>query len=585
MFKLFKNLDKKDWCLVVLTLLLVSASVFFELSIPDYMSEITKIIGLKGSFNEIIVAGLKMVSCAILGAGCSCIVGFLSSIISANFAYKLRGLIFLKVQSFSIAEIKGFSTSSLIIRSTNDVNQVQNVLTMGLKMAVKSPIMAVWAICKILSKSWQWSLATACAVVFIVIILTVVIVFALPKFKVIQKQTDNLTRVSRENLTGVRVVRAFNAEGYQEEKFDNANKELTDTCLSINGVMSLIDPALMVIFNILPLSIYFIGAYLISVQTGFESKLFVFSDMVVFSSYAIQVVMSIVMLVIIFINLPRAIVSANRINEVLNMPSTVTDGAGNTDTDIVGEVEFNNVSFKYPDAEEYVLKDISFKAKKGQTVAFIGSTGSGKSTLINLVPRFYDATSGEIKIDGVDVKDYKLYDLNSKIAVIAQRPILFSGTVLDNVTLGETDGEKPTEEDVIKAIKISKSDFVLNYPDKLNHEVNQGGKNYSGGQKQRLAIARALARNPEILIFDDSFSALDYKTDKELRIAIKQELTNTTCLIVAQRIGTIKDADKIIVLDNGVVVGEGTHKELLENCSVYKEIALSQLSEEELKNG
>ncbi len=585
MFKLFKNLDKKDWCLVVLTLLLVSASVFFELSIPDYMSEITKIIGLKGSMNEIIVAGLKMVSCAILGAGCSCIVGFLASIISASFGYKLRGMIFSKVQSFSIAEIKGFSTSSLIIRSTNDVTQVQNVLTMGLKMAVKSPIMAVWAICKILSKSWQWSLATACAVVFIVIILTVVIVFALPKFKVIQKQTDNLTRVSRENLTGVRVVRAFNAEGYQEEKFDNANKELTDTCLSINGVMSLIDPALMVIFNILPLSIYFIGAYLISVQTGFESKLFVFSDMVVFSSYAIQVVMSIVMLVIIFINLPRAIVSANRINEVLNMPSTVTDGAGNTDTDIVGEVEFNNVSFKYPDAEEYVLKDISFKAKKGQTVAFIGSTGSGKSTLINLVPRFYDATSGEIKIDGVDVKDYKLYDLNSKIAVIAQRPILFSGTVLDNVTLGETDGEKPTEEDVIKAIKISKSDFVLNYPDKLNHEVNQGGKNYSGGQKQRLAIARALARNPEILIFDDSFSALDYKTDKELRIAIKQELTNTTCLIVAQRIGTIKDADKIIVLDNGVVVGEGTHKEILENCSVYKEIALSQLSEEELKNG
>lgn len=585
MFKLLRNIDKKDIPFIFLNIILVVVMVFFELSIPDFMTQATTIIGTSADVHEIIIVGTKMITCAILSAGCSVVVGFFAARISANFAYKLRGVIFNKVQSMSIAEVKKFSTASLITRSTNDVTQVQMLVAMGLQVAIKAPVMAVWAVARILSKSWEWSVATLCAVLFIFLIMLVIIFVAIPRFKKIQTLNDNLNRVSRENLTGVRVVRAFNAEKYQQEKFDETNSEMTNNHLFINKIMSLIDPTLNFVMSALPLSIYFIGAFLITKQATFMGSLSVYSDMVVFSSYAIQVVMSFIMLIIIFMNLPRAVVSANRINEVLSTKSTVVDGAGVKNTELVGEIEFRNVGFKYPDAEDYVLKNINFVARRGETVAFIGSTGSGKSTLINLVPRFYDVTEGEVLVDGVNVKEYKLDELNNRIGYIAQRPVLFSGTIQSNLSLGLVDGKKPTGEDVENAIDISMAGFVNGFEDGVNHVVHQGGKNYSGGQKQRLGIAMAIARKPEILIFDDSFSALDYKTDRALRDKLKTELKGTTCLIVAQRISTIMNADRILVLNNGEVVGDGTHKELLAECEVYREIAFSQLSEEELKNG
>lgn len=581
MIKLLTRIKKSDIPLILINIMLIVTMVFFELQIPEYMTEITTIIGTTGVLSDVMIVGVKMLFCAVLSALCSVAVGFIAAKVSANFAYNLRGEIYKKVQGLSLAEIKGFSTASLITRSTNDITQVQLVVTMGLQLLIKSPIMAVYAIIKILSNGWQWGVATAVAILFITSILIVVVVFALPKFRQVQRLNDNLNRVSRESLTGVRVVRAFNAEEYENGKFEKANSELTNNFLSVNKVMSLIDPSMAFVMSALPLAIYFIGAMLIAAQPGFVGKLDVFSNMMVFSSYAIQVVMSFVMLIVIFINLPRASVSASRIREVLDSSSSIVDGCGKKSL-TVGEVEFKNVAFKYPDAEEYVLKDISFKANKGEVVAFIGSTGSGKSTLINLVPRFYDVTEGEVLVDGVNVKDYKLYDLNSKIGMVFQRPTLFSGTVKTNLQLGEADNRKPTEEDMEKALKISMSDFVYGYEDSIDHKVNQGGKNYSGGQKQRLAIAMAIARNPEVMIFDDSFSALDYGTDKKLRQAIKRDLTGMTCLIVAQRIGTIKNADKIVVLDKGRIVGIGKHKELLKTCDVYREIALSQLSKEEL---
>lgn len=585
MFKLLKNIDKKDIPLIFVNIALIVTMVFFELSIPDYMTQATTIIGTTGEISEIVIVGLKMLGCAILSALCSVIVGYISALVSANFAYRLRAKVFSKVQDLSLAEIKKFSTASLITRSTNDITQVQMIVAMGLQLAIKSPVMAVWAVLRILSKSWQWSVATLCAVLFIFAVMLVIIFVAIPRFRRIQILNDNLNRVSRENLTGVRVVRAFNAEPYQQEKFAKANDEITSNHLFINKIMSLIDPAMNFVMSALPLSIYFIGAFLISRETTFMGSLGVYSDMVVFSSYAIQVVMSFIMLVVIFMNMPRAIVSANRINEVLLTKSSIVDGDGVGKTKIVGQVEFRKVGFKYPDAEEYVLKDINFVANKGETIAFIGSTGSGKSTLINLVPRFYDATEGEVIVDGRNVKEYTAYELNSKIGYIAQRPTLFSGTVESNLTFGESDGKKPTGEDIDKALDVSMAGFVKDYSDGLAHIVNQGGKNFSGGQKQRISIAMAIARKPEILIFDDSFSALDYKTDRALREKLKSDLNGTTCLIVAQRISTIMDADRILVLNNGIVVGDGKHKELLENCEVYREIALSQLSEEELYNG
>lgn len=584
MLKLLKYLQKKEVGMIILSIGFIVLQVWLDLEIPDYMSTITTLVQTPGSsINDILENGAYMLSCAVASAITTIIVGFFAAKIASRLARRLRSLVFNKVVNFSMAEVKHFSTASLITRTTNDISQIQMIIAMGLQLLVRAPVMAIWAICKITSKSFEWTLATAIAVVFLMVVIITVIAVSVPKFRKIQTYIDNLNRVSRESLTGTRVVRAFNAEEYQNNKFEKANDDITKTHLFINKFMSVFDPAMMIVMNALPLSIYVIGAFLIS-NAGMLDKLKIFSDMMVFSSYAIQVVMSFVMLVMIFIMLPRAQVSARRINEVLHTKPTILSGEGTDKPIKVGEIQFVNVGFKYPDAEEYVLHNINFKAEKGQVVAFIGSTGSGKSTLINLVPRIYDATEGQVIVDGVNVKDYTIEQLNNKIGYISQKAVLFSGTVESNITMGTKDGQKPTAEDIDRALEISQSNFVKEWPDGINSRIDQGGKNVSGGQKQRLSIARALARNPEILIFDDSFSALDYKTDKMLRQAIHDKLSDTTCLIVAQRIGTIKDADKIIVLDSGHIVGEGTHEELMQNCKIYKEIALSQLSKEELKN-
>lgn len=584
MLKLLKYLQKKEVGMIILSIGFIVLQVWLDLEIPDYMSTITTLVQTPGSsINDILLNGGYMLACAVASAITTIIVGFLAAKIASRLARRIRSLVFNKVVNFSMAEVKHFSTASLITRTTNDISQIQMIIAMGLQLLVRAPVMAIWAICKITSKSFEWTLATAIAVVFLMVVIITVIAVSVPKFRKIQTYIDNLNRVSRESLTGTRVVRAFNAEEYQNNKFEKANDDITKTHLFINKFMSVFDPAMMIVMNALPLSIYVIGAFLIS-NAGMFDKLKIFSDMMVFSSYAIQVVMSFVMLVMIFFMLPRAQVSARRINEVLHTKPTILSGEGTDKPIKVGEIQFVNVGFKYPDAEEYVLHNINFKAEKGQVVAFIGSTGSGKSTLINLVPRIYDATEGQVIVDGVNVKDYTIEQLNNKIGYISQKAVLFSGTVESNITMGTKDGQKPTAEDIDRALEISQSNFVKEWPDGINSRIDQGGKNVSGGQKQRLSIARALARNPEILIFDDSFSALDYKTDKMLRQAIHDKLSDTTCLIVAQRIGTIKDADKIIVLDSGHIVGEGTHEELMQNCKIYKEIALSQLSKEELKN-
>lgn len=584
MLKQLKYLQKKEWLMIFLAIGFIVLQVWLELEIPDYMQEITYILETPSpNMSLILEKGGCMLACAISSAITAIIVGYVASKIATRLARRLRSLVFNKVINFSDAEIKHFSTASLITRTTNDIMQVQMIIAMGLQLLIRAPIMAIWALCKIVATNWQWTTATAISVAFIFLVILVIILTALPKFKKIQDLTDNLNRVTRENLTGSRVVRAFNAEGYQEAKFDKANQDITKTHLFINKFMSMMDPAMNLIMSGLPLSIYAIGSYLIY-NAGAYQKLDIFKQMVTFSNYAIMVVMSFVMLIMIFIMLPRAQVSARRINEVLDTKPTILDGEGKDMPIKTGEVQFVNVGFKYPDAEDYVLHDISFKAEKGQTVAFIGSTGSGKSTLINLVPRLYDATEGQVIVDGVNVKDYTIQQLNNKIGYIAQKPILFFGTVRDNITFGTKDGKKPSEEDIKEAVEVSQSSFIKDMPDGLASRIDQGGKNVSGGQKQRLSIARALARKPEILIFDDSFSALDYKTDKLLREAIKEKEKDVTCLIVAQRIGTIKNADKIIVLDSGHIVGEGTHDELMQSCPIYKEIALSQLSKEELKN-
>lgn len=586
MFKLIcRQLNKKQWLSMLLIVGLVMLQVWLELEIPDYMSEITVLIQTEGNMiSEILLAGGKMLVCAITSAICAIIVGYIVAKVSAGVSKKIRSELFNKVQSFSSNEIKNFSTASLITRSTNDITQIQMFIVMGLSALIKAPIMAIWAIVKISGKSYQWSIATAVAVIVLILSVITIISFVLPRFRKMQTLTDNINRITRENLTGLRVVRAYNAEEYQKNKFETANAELTNTNLTAHRVMSLLSPLMNTVMSGLPLAIYWIGAFLIN-SAFTPDKLTIFSDMVVFSSYAVQIVMSFMLLVIVFIMLPRASVSARRINEVLNTKSSIQDGEGVIiESNEQGKIEFKNVSFKYQDADEYVLKDINFKCNKGDVVAFIGSTGSGKSTLINLVPRFYDASDGEVLVDGKNVKDFKLKDLRDRIGYVSQRAVLFSGTVLSNVALGCED-EKPDEEDIHKAIEISQSsDFVSKMDKGINSHISQGGKNVSGGQKQRLSIARALAKNPEIMIFDDSFSALDYKTDKALRSALNKEFEGTTIMIVAQRIGTIKDADKIIVLDEGNIVGMGKHEELLKSCPVYKEIALSQLSEEELKN-
>ena len=585
MFKLIKNFEKKDWFVVFISIFLIFGQVWLELKMPDYMSQITVLVQTEGSkISEIVKNGLYMILCAFGSLVLAALVGYLIAKLSAGFSLKIRNLLFKKIESLSMQEIKGFSTNSLITRTTNDVTHVEMFIGMGLQLLIKAPITAVWAITKILNKSWEWSLVTAVAVVILLVVIGILVLIVLPKFKIVQKLTDKLNGVTRENLTGIRVVRAFNAEKYQEEKFEGVNNSLTNLQLFNQKSMAIMSPIMYLIMYMLTLIIYFIGAYLIK-NALLVDKISLFGDMVVFSSYAMQVIMSFLMLAMIFMILPRAEVSAGRINEVLDTDVSVKDGAIDKDTTSeVGTVEFKNVSFKYPDAEEYLLKNISFKANKGETVAFIGSTGSGKSTLVNLIVRFYDVTDGEILVDGINVKDYKLETLYNKIGYVPQKAVIFNGTVNSNISYGKS-LKKITDQKIKESALVAQaSEFILNMDDAYDTHIAQGGTNVSGGQKQRLSIARAIARDPEIYIFDDSFSALDYKTDATLRSELKKYTKDATSLIVAQRIGTIMNADKIIVLDNGSCVGIGTHKELLKSCDVYEQIALSQLSKEELDN-
>ena len=584
MFKLLKKLTWKDFILAAAAFVFIIVQVWLSLTMPDYMSEITKLVQTKGSkMNDILIAGGKMLACALgslLAAVCTSIC---ASKISSNFSANLRGQVFHKVQSFSMEEIGNFSTASLITRSTNDITQVQMLIVMGLEVLLKAPIMAVWALCKISTKNWQWTASTGVAVVVLLSFVGVCVAVALPKFKKLQSLTDNLNRVTRENLTGLNVVRAYNAEGYQQKKFNDANDELTKTQLFANRTMGTMMPGIQMVMNGLMLAIYWIGAYLISNAQMFD-KLTIFSDMIVFTQYAMQVVMSFMMLVMIFVLLPRASVSAKRINEVLDMPLSIKDGTKENGIDgKKGEVEFRNVSFCYPDAEKDVIENISFTAHKGETIAFIGSTGCGKSTVINMIPRFYDATKGEVLVDGVNVKEYTQKALRNKIGYVSQKAVLFTGSIKSNVAYGDNGTKGFTDDDVNQAVETAQAkEFVDKTEGGVDAFVAQGGSNFSGGQKQRLSIARAICRHPEILIFDDSFSALDYKTDRVLRDTLRKTCADATRFIVAQRIGTIRDADKIIVLDDGKIAGMGKHNELMETCEVYRQIAYSQLSKEEL---
>ncbi len=584
MLKLFKKMGKRELIYAIICVLFISFNVYLELKIPDYMSEITVLVQTEGvNISEVLKEGAYMILCAFGSLVASFIVGYFAANVASYFGKITRKNIFEKVGKFGTNEIKVFSTSSLITRTTNDVNQVQMLISFGLQAMIKAPIMASWAILKISGKNSYWSIATALGVLVLLIVIITIMALVFPKFKIVQKLTDNLNRITRENLTGIRVIRAFNAENFQQKRFENANEELKNTQLFNQKTMGLLSPFMSMVSSGLSLAIYVIGAILIN-EAGILDKLTLFGDMVVFSSYAMQVIMSFIMLVMIFILLPRASISAKRILEVLETDEKIKDGDKESGKE-KGTVEFKNVSFKYPDAEEYMLENISFKANKGETIAFIGSTGSGKSTLINLVPRFYDATEGEVLVDGINVKDYKIEALNNIIGYVPQKAVMFSMSVKDNVKYGEKENHDISDEKVKEVIKIAEGeDFVLKMEDTYDAKIARGGTNISGGQKQRLAIARAIARDPEIYIFDDSFSALDYKTDFKLRQNLKKYTKDATSLIVAQRIGTIKEADKIYVLDEGKIVGSGTHQELLKNCEIYREIAMSQLGEEELNN-
>lgn len=586
MLKILRYLRKKDLGLIFISLLFIATQVWLDLKMPDYMSEITRLVQTEGSeMGEIMSAGGKMLLCAFASLIAAMIVGFMVAKVAASLSMRLREKVYDKTMSFSMEEINGFSTASLITRSTNDITQIQMCVAIGLQAIIKAPIMAVWAVVKIAGKGWEWTAATGGAVIVLILMLGSVIALAMPKFKSIQKLTDSLNRVARENLTGLRVVRAYHAEDYQEARFEKANDDLTKNHLFTSRTMAFMQPGMQLIMSGLGLAIYWIGTYLIDGAAG-PDKLTLFSDMVVFSQYAMQVVLAFMLLTMTFIILPRAIVSAKRINEVLDTKTKIHDGKV-TDSELYeqGEVEFRHVSFQYPDAEEYILHDISFTAHKGESVAFIGSTGSGKSTLINLVPRFYDATEGEVIVDGINVKNYTQEALHNKLGYVPQKAVMFNGTVTSNVTYGEN-GRAPAEkDDIIEAVSVAQAEeFVMKMDGTYDAKIAQGGTNVSGGQKQRLAIARAICRRPEIYVFDDSFSALDYKTDRILRKKLKETTNGATSLIVAQRIGTIMDADKIIVLDEGRVVGQGTHRELLKNCPVYLEIAESQLTKEEIAN-
>lgn len=586
MIKILKNLTGKEWALTAISLGLIVLQVWLDLTLPEFMGKITELVQTPDSkMSEILLAGGKMLLLTLGSVAVSVIIAGLAARIAANLSFKLRTDLFQKVQSFTMQEINNYSIPSLITRTTNDITQVQMLVVIGLQILIKSPILAVWAIVKIMGKSWQWSLATGIAVVALIAVSVIMIVLVIPKFRALQQETDALSRVSRENLTGLRVVRAYNAEGYQEDKFEKTNDAFTRTNLFSYRLMAALMPSVELIMNGLTLSVYWIGAVLISSATVAE-RLTLFSDMMVFSSYAIQLLLAFMMLVIVLILIPRASVSASRICEVLETEPTIQDGTiDELHKTARGEVEFRNVSFKYPDAEDYVLQNISFRASKGETVALIGATGCGKSTVINLIPRFYDVTEGEVYVDGINVRDFKQAFLRNKIGYVSQKSILFKGDVFSNVSFGSNGTGGVCNEAVVSAISTAQStDFVESMEDSYDSYVAPGGTNLSGGQKQRLSIARAIAREPEILIFDDSFSALDYKTDKLLRNALKHQAADATIIIVAQRIGTIKDADRIIVLEEGKIAGMGTHWELMKTCDVYKEIAYSQLSKEELEN-
>ena len=629
MFRIMKYLSKAEIGQMLIALVTIVGQVYFDLKLPDYMSDITTLVETPGSdMKDIWIAGGKMLLISLGSVACAIITGYIAARVAASFTQRLRSLEFRKVESFGPAEMSKFSTASLITRSTNDVTQVQLFITMGLQLIVKSPIMAVWAVCKIAGEGFEWTLATGIAVAVLLVSITVMMAMVMPKFKVMQTLTDNINLVARENLTGLRVVRAYNAEDYQEAKFTKANKDLTETQLFTNRVMAFMMPLMNTVLNGLMLAVYWIGAYLID-AAGLKDKLTVFSNMVVFSNYSVQVIMSFLLMSMVFVLWPRADVSAQRIMEVLDTEPIVENGT-KTAADVAktgqrGTVEFRNVSFTYPDSREAMLEGINFTAEQGQTVAFIGSTGSGKSSLINLVPRFYDTSQGQVLVDGVDVRDYDLKALRDKIGYVPQQSVLFKGTVSSNVSYGDQPGD-PAEVEMadtstpagrkreaaliaageaaliaageaaegadIPAEQLNRvkaaadvaqaSEFVARMDGGYSAAIAQGGSNVSGGQKQRLSIARAVYRHPEILIFDDSFSALDFKTDREVRDALAREAKDSTKLIVAQRIGTIMNADRIVVLDDGKVVGQGTHKELLDNCDVYRQIAESQLSQSEL---
>lgn len=579
LIKLMKNLKIIDYLFILIVIGLVVLQVYLDLKLPDFtggiMTELGKIkYGIDVDLAVIWANGGLMLACAFGSLGSAILVRFCTAAISARLAYNVRAKVYNKIQGFSLAEINKFSTASLITRTTNDITHVQTFVSMGMQAMVKAPILAVWSVIKILNKSWQWSVAIGVAVGFLLLMVTVIVLFAVPKFKKIQTMTDDMNRITRENLTGIRVIRSANAEEYQNKKFESNNEKLTKTNLFVNKIMGIMSPGMTLLMSGLSLSIYWIGSYIVKDDAGI-------ADMTIFMQYGMQVVMAFMLMIMLFILLPRTLVASKRINEVLDTKESIVPGDYiDENFDGKASVVFDHVAFKYPDADEYVLKDICFEAHEGETIAFIGSTGSGKSTLINLIPRLYDATEGEILIDGVNVKDYNLENLNKKIGYVPQRGVLFSGTVKSNIDFGDNNAD---DETIKKAISVAQaSNFVSRMSDGVDSPIAQGGTNVSGGQKQRLSIARAIARKPEILIFDDSFSALDYKTDRKLRSALKKHTGSVTKFIVAQRIGTIKDADKIIVLDSGEMVGMGTHEELLKNCQVYQEIALSQLSKEEL---
>ena len=584
MLKLLKYLKFKDWLFIFVSLVLVVAQVYLDLKLPDYIKEITLLIGRPNStVYDILTVGLDMVIIAFLSAIASVFVGFFVAHVATKFSLTLKTKLYYKVLNFSSEEIAKFSLASLITRTTNDTTQIQRFVAMGLQIMMKAPLLATWAIIKILNKSWQWSVVTGISILFILLVISIIIIFALPKFKVVQTLTDDLNQVTRENITGVRVVRAYNAESFQEDKFEKRNAKLTNTNLYINRLMAMTSPLMIIVFNGITLAIYWVGAHIIN-QASILQRFDLFGDMMIFVSYAMQVIMAFLMMIMLFIMLPRVLVSSNRVNQVLSTKSKIASGSVESvePKDLV--VEFKGVSFKYPHAEDYILKDINLKIFKGQTVAFIGSTGSGKSTLINLVTRFYDVTEGQLFVDGVDIKDYKLESLYSKIGYVPQKSVIFSGSLTSNIAFG--DNAKINNELSVKSASdiAQASEFIETMEQGYDSQIAENGTNLSGGQKQRVSIARAVHRNPEIFVFDDSFSALDYKTDHVLRKELKDKTKNATKLIVAQRIGTIKGADQIVVLDNGAIVGVGTHSDLLQNCKVYKEIALSQLSKKELKN-